>query len=107
MVLWSIKGYHIFKIRPCSYLSLTVSPDENNPYDQYAMVVKMPLSVPEEDAKRGPQKVREITGKHVGRVPANLSKVFQLLLQKNFLASEIACFYGGRAGHTADVPHRC
>lgn len=113
-VLWSIKGYHAFKVRPCSDISLIITPEEGNKYDPHAMLVKMPDTVPDQllekvtragDAKRRPQLVKDIIGKTVGRVPANLSKVFRSLVEKRLLVSDISCFFGGRAGHTVDVPH--
>ena len=41
-ISWSIKGYHVFRIKPHSDVDLLVLPEENNPYSPYAMKVKMP-----------------------------------------------------------------
>lgn len=91
----SIKGYHIYKVQPHGEIELEVKVDQNNAYDPDAMAVWMPEleAVPErlrytecKPAKNGKpcQKVNEIAGKMVGRVPANLGKVFKSLkLQLN------------------------
>jgi len=41
-VEWSIKGYHIFRIKPHNDLDLKVEVDEGNPFDDDAMKVVMP-----------------------------------------------------------------
>ena len=84
-ILWSVKSYHIFKVRPYPEIPLLIVPDPENMFDKDAMNVMMPENVNPEylhkvtregDSKREPQRVREILGKQVGCVPANLSKVF-------------------------------
>ena len=113
-VLWSIKGYHIFKVRPHQHIPLLVLPDTGNQYDKDAMKVVMPDHVPKDmlelmtregDKNCSPQKVKHILGKQVGRVPANLCRVFWGLLEKDaVLDSRIMCHYGGSAGHSVN-PH--
>ena len=39
---WSIKGYHVFNIRPHPDIELIIEPEPNNPYDPYAMKVMLP-----------------------------------------------------------------
>ena len=39
---WSIKGYHIFRVRPHPDIELKVVPDPTNPYDFNAMKVMLP-----------------------------------------------------------------
>ncbi len=67
-VLWSIKGYHFFKIRPHT---MDVYPEEGNKYDSNTMKVVMPHSasdgmlqvVTRGCEKHGPaQKVKDILG---------------------------------------------
>ena len=110
-VLWSIKGYHFFKIRPHESISMLVLPEEGNARDPSAMKVMMPEDVPAElldkntregDSKRPPQKVRDIVGKQVGRVPANLCRVFRRLVEKEMLVDGITCNYGGTVHRTID-----
>ena len=47
-VLWSIKGYHIFKVRPHQRIPLLVLPETGNQYDKDAMKVVMPDYVPKD-----------------------------------------------------------
>ena len=44
-ILWSVKGYHIFRVRPHPEIPLQVLPDPGNKYDKDAMKVMMPESV--------------------------------------------------------------
>ena len=110
-VLWSIKGYHFFKIRPHESISMLVLPEEANARDASAMKVMMPEDVPAElldkntregDSKRPPQEVRDIVGKQVGRVPANLCRVFRRLVEKEMLVDGITCNYGETFRRTID-----
>lgn len=41
-IRWSIKGYHIFHVKPHEDLELLVIPDLNNHFDNYAMKVMCP-----------------------------------------------------------------
>ncbi len=108
-----IKGYHIFKIRPCEDVVMEVSREENNEYDEHAMLVKMPdivadnllQKVTRAESSRYPiQRVRDILGKTVGRVPANLCRAFPEMEQKNFTVGSIQCAYGGNAQQARNVP---
>ena len=112
-VLWSIKGYHSSRIRPCEDIPMLVLPEDGNAYDENAMMVKMPDIIPEEyhdrttregDARQRTQKVADIVGKQVGRVPANLCRAFGDLLTNDMLVGEITCHYGGTARRSIDVP---
>ena len=112
-VLWSIKGYHVFKIRPHSKIPLLVLPEDCNEFDKNAMKVVMPEQVPDEmlevvtregDARRAPQKVKNILGRQVGRVSANLCRVFRGTLEKDMVLYTIMCHYGGHVGHSK-FPH--
>ena len=68
---------------------MLVKKEHNNKKDPHAMVVEMPLlsEIPathkyavtrEADKKRGVQRVADIAGKIVGRIPANIGKFLQL-----------------------------
>ena len=39
---WSIKGYHIFRVRPHTDIEMNVVPEPTNPYDHNAMKVMLP-----------------------------------------------------------------
>ena len=39
---WSIKGYHIFRVRPHQDIELKVVPEPTNPYSDDAMKVLLP-----------------------------------------------------------------
>lgn len=89
----NIKGYHSFKIRPHCDIEMDVVVEEDNSYDPYAMAVNMPLIqeihpryhdvvTREEKGKYKKQSVRDIAGKQVGRVPANLCKMFRKVLHE-------------------------
>ena len=110
-VLWSIKGYHFFKIRAHESISMLVLPEEANARDPSAMKVMMPEDVPAElldkntregDSKHPQQKVRDIIEKKVGRVPANLCRVFRRLVETEMLVDGITCNYGGTVRQTID-----
>ena len=104
-VLWSIKGYHFFGIKPREDISMLVLPEDGNKYDENAMKVMMPGNVPEEmlnivtrkaDVHRKEQRIRDTLGKQVGRVPANLCRVFRDLLRRGMTEGQIMCYYGGK-----------
>ena len=88
----NIKGYHIFKRRPHDSIEMIVKKEDSNPRDPYAMVVNMPEiteihpSYHDEvtraaKGKEPEQKVRDAAGRTIGRVPANICKIFIQLLQ--------------------------
>ncbi|XP_069110389.1 uncharacterized protein [Argopecten irradians] len=106
---WSIKGYHIFHRRPDPAIKMKVEVEDNNRYDESAMKVMVPsldeipqhlhgnVTRPENIQRRLPvQRVRDIAGKQIGRVPANLCRAFRMLLRNNYV-QEILCFYKGEA----------
>ncbi|XP_071121977.1 uncharacterized protein [Mytilus edulis] len=101
---WSIKGYHVFRLRPHVEIPLNVELEVNNPYDPHAMKVSVPAlqHIPQHlhdtVTKDGnpPQRVRHIAGKQVGRVPANLCKAFHLLTTRGYVEN-ITCRYTGEA----------
>ena len=77
------------------------------------MLVKMPENVPQHlleketmpaSSKRSMQRVCDILGKTVGRVPANLCRVFAEMMERDYLVGQIQCIYGGSAHQTKDVP---
>ena len=80
----AIKGYHIFKITQLIEMTMIVEREEENEFDPYAMVIKTPEidHIPLEDRnkitreKEPQQRLKDIAGKVVGRVPANLGKLF-------------------------------
>lgn len=84
----NIKGYHIFKVRPHSDIKMLVKHEDDNKMDENAMKIVMPVIeeiahnlreavTRKADKKRPEQKVCDIAGKMVGRVPANLGKVIR------------------------------
>ena len=86
----AIKGYHIYHVRPHRGISMVVRKEHTNSYDENAMIVEipkkedLPVSFLEEISRpaKGTKncvKVKDITGKLVGRVPANLGRMFQTL----------------------------
>lgn len=97
-------------------ISLNVQREENNRYDPNAMKVLMPPldQIPERlhgDSTRPggarfpiAQTVARIAGRQVGRVPANLCKAFNLLLQRDLLVGDIILLVGDIiATYTGDV----
>ena len=94
----SIKGYHFFKIQPHDSIEMNVVKDSHIPYDPSAMIVKIPNHVSpsllndvtrETRPGRPEQIVKDILGKDVGRIPANLGKLFLGLLA-NYI---VGCIY--------------
>lgn len=69
-IAWSIKGYHVFRLRPHENIQLRVEKDNGNQYDPYAMKVMAPTLdvIPHHmhDAMTRPgpvpQRVRDIAG---------------------------------------------
>ena len=59
---WSIKGYHIFRVRPHPDIELKVVPEPNNPYDHNAMKVKLPSLVETPAHLHSDQSVRRNEG---------------------------------------------
>ena len=94
-----IRGYHIFKITPHKEIKLQVLKEVNNKKDPKTMLVKMlgleeiPVNVrdditrPKKKTNEKNQTVKEIAGKDVGRVPANLCGVFKDLLKSGKVTS--------------------
>ena len=90
----NIKGYHFFKRQPRPLVEMVVKEEITNPYDADAMVVVMPSlddihpSLYDEitHASKGwndpEQTVRTNAGKIIGRVPANIGKIFNQLLKE-------------------------
>ena len=80
----AIKWYHIFKITQLIEMTMIVEREEENEFDPYAMVIMTPEidHIPLEDRnkitreKEPQQRLKDIAGKVVGRVPANLGKLF-------------------------------
>ena len=83
-----IKGYHIYRIRPHMDVAMNIRHEEDNKYDPDSHSVFMPdleqiptsfHSAITAQAKKGraEQTVRQIAGKMVGRLPANLGKVLK------------------------------
>ncbi|XP_077869670.1 uncharacterized protein LOC144361685 [Saccoglossus kowalevskii] len=112
---WSIKGYHHFHRRPHPDALLDVEIEHNNRYDPSSMLVKMPplCRIPNElhdevtregRGNQPNQTVRSIADKQVGRVPANLCKVFRRLLELNLVESVIVCKYTGQTGLSIRPP---
>ena len=102
----SIKGYHVFKIKPHWAIKMLVVPENDNKYDGNAMIIKMPMLNDIDEGFRDEitgngegQRVSDIAGKIVGRVPANLSYMFRKLL-KDFKVKNIECVCEGNPKHS-------
>ena len=83
-----IKGYHVYRVRPHAEIAMIVKPEEVNDLDDNAMGIWMPplTDIPvsyhysiTRPAKNyaAAQRVIDIAGMFVGRVPANFGKVFR------------------------------
>ena len=97
----NIKGYHFFEVRPHLGIPLRVEMEEDNIRNPNAMAIKMPSiddihqllhkKITREGNKtRKEQRVCDIAGKQVGRVLANLCKLFKQLL-KDGSVTKITC----------------
>ena len=94
-----IKGYHIFRVRPHPEIIMLVTPEANNPKDETAMQITMPKldeiptafhdvvtrPRPRKKERETDQHVRDIAGRMVGRVPANLCRIFRGFLRNGFV----------------------
>ena len=83
-----IKCYHIFQTKPHLEIKNLVENEDGNKYDPFAMLIRMPelINIPiklhndiTKDAKSGniAQTVKTIANKVVGKVLANLGKLFR------------------------------
>ena len=90
----SIRGYHISKRRPHTAIEMLLEKEEDNSYDVNAMVNKMPdmiqidkqyldFTVRPCKGKEPEQKVKDNADKVIGRVAANICKVFKELITSN------------------------
>lgn len=111
----NIKGYHHFKLRPHPAIGMIVEPETNNIYDPDAMIMKMPLlenipvkyheDITKESTNGDEQRVKDIAGRSIGRVPANVCKVFKILLEQRDVYS-ITC-YSKDKPTISKKPHSC
>ena len=83
-----IKGYHIFQIKPHPEIKMLVQNEDDNKSNPFPLLIRMPelINIPiklhndiTREAKSGKivQPVKSIANKVVGRVPANLGKLFR------------------------------
>ena len=90
----AIRGHHFFKRRPHTATEMLLEKEEDNSYDVNAMVIKMPdliqidkqyldITVRPCKGKEPEQKVKDNAGKVIGRVPANICKIFKELITSN------------------------
>ena len=90
----SIRGYYFFKRRPHTAIEMLLEKEEDKSYDVNAMVIKMPdliqidtqylnITVRPCKGKEPEQKVKDNAGKVIGRVPANICKIFKELITSN------------------------
>ena len=105
----TIKGYHVFHVRPHVDIEMILVPEPRNRFDPNAFGVWMPnlSDIPghlRDTETREGQTVRQIAGTQVGRVPANLCRVFRELLDQGLLANVIKCTYGGTVHVARRVP---
>ncbi|VDI56325.1 Hypothetical predicted protein [Mytilus galloprovincialis] len=106
----SIKGYHAFHIRPPINIDLNIEIENNNRYDENAVLVKIPdlVDLPEHVLDQLPEgsnqrPLRQLAGRPVGRVPANVCKAFKQLLQTQ-MAKKVICRYTGMAAPSRNPP---
>ena len=89
MINSAIKGY-IYHVRPHRGISMVIRKEHANSYDENAIIVEipkkedLPLSLSEETSRpaKGTKncvKVKDIAGKLVRRVLANLGRIFRTL----------------------------
>ena len=90
----SIRGYHFSKRRPHTEIEVLLDKEEDNSHDVNAMVIKMldliqidkqylDITVRPCKGKEPEQKVKDNAGKIIGRVPANICKIFKELITSN------------------------
>ena len=90
----SIRGYYFFKRRPHTAIEMLLEKEEDKSYDVNAMVIKMPdliqidtqyldITVRPCKGKEPEQKVKDNADKVIGRVAANICKVFKELITSN------------------------
>ena len=97
---WSVKGYHIYRIKPHHGMDLTLVQDPMNRYDRNAIKVMMPSVMPAQF-----RDFQENAAGQAGHVPANLCRVFTELINLSVLTiSEIRCTFTGSVGAAAGVP---
>ena len=88
---------------------MVVEPEIGNKYDADAMVIKMPKleNIPiryhDEMLPSSTERVKDISGKVIGRVPANICKLFRELLDRGYISS-ILCFCIDNPSHSKH-PH--
>ena len=111
----AIKGYHKFKIHPHEEIGMKVLKEPENSYDHSAMIVVMPEldDIPKfyhdsvtREAKQGEpqQRVKNNAGKTVGRVPANVCKIFNEALESGDVAKIVELVYYSRNSKLV-LPH--
>ena len=97
----NIKGYHYFKRKPHAEIEMKVEKELNNIHDPDAYVVKMTKlkyihpkyhkEVTRQAKGKDPQQtVSDIAGSIIGRVPANIGKIFHQLFDERKL-QRITC----------------
>ena len=85
---WSISGYHVFRVRPHKDIRMFIQLEPENRYGRYAVKVIMPrleyiaANLLDEETRDG-QKVRDIAGRVVGRVPRCSCTAFSKLIEHN------------------------
>ena len=105
----NIKGYHFFKRKPHPVIGMVVEPEIGNKYDADAMVIKMPnlenipIRYHDEMLPSSTERVKDISGKVIGRVPANICKLFRELLDRGYISS-VLCFCIDNLSHSKH-PH--
>lgn len=106
----TIKGYHVYHIRPHKDIVMKLEEEPNNPYDRNAFKVMMPSlsEIPpilHNLVTENGQMICNNAGRQVGRVPANLCRVFRRLVDERFVQpSDIKCIYSGQMNFPRSVP---
>ncbi len=109
-ILWSVKGCHVNRITPPPEVTLQLEREPNNRYNRNAILVKLPRLVEMPEHVRDMEwigealPVRQLAGRTIGHVPANLCRTFNMLQERGYLLQPITANAVGRAQHTVIPP---
>ncbi len=111
-IAWSIKGYHVNRLKPPPEVTLDLQREPQNRFDPHAVIVKIPRlhDMPQHvqglqcHTRAGIRPLREMAGRTVGHVPANLCRVFAILQDRGLLLEPITANTVARAQQTVHPP---
>ena len=89
---------------------MTCIPESNNPYDRWAVQVRAPIlsDLPEDMWNRhtredGIQKVKDIAGQVIGRVPKDICNVIHIGMEVHRSIKHAGCVFTGEIIHGGQV----